>query len=350
VKKLLAIFLILTVMLSLAACGGDSDPTSQPTQDTAPSTQPTDSQPDTDTMQTISYFTMTMGDEDTQIYMTAYPDDNGNTYVEYQGTEKKVGTLPASVQTDIATALRQTSLAELRDVSEYTEGTASASMYITFTDDTYLSADFSGTIAQEFSAAYEFMDKFFQDLTAELPVYVPRPVIIDEFTGDELDAAIAILEGSGIEPLDSMTISSVIADGELKDYAGLSGADGVTGGVIVAPLMMTTPYSLTIVSTDDADQINNIRQDFADNIEWNHWVCVSATNALIAQKDNMVLFLLGSDSLYAGTSAAIEAAGWTNIETFSNSSSDIITDEAPLVGLAGEINVGIELPNAAPAV
>ena len=150
-----------------------------------------------------------------------------------------------------------------------------------------------------------------------MPVYVPQPVIMGELSGNTLDAAQAILAGSGIDPLDSVTISSIFTEGELNSYAGLSSADGVSDGVIVSALMMTTPYSLTIVSASDASQIDRIRQDFTGNIEWNKWVCVSADQALVAQKDNMVLFLLGSDTLYTGTASAIEAAGWTEIETFS---------------------------------
>lgn len=328
-KKILAMFLALTMLVSLAACGVNSDATSQPTQgDTIPSTQTTESQsPEsqpTGTLsndaagQTVNYFLlgMTIGDKSTS--MIAYPDENGNTYVEYVGAEKKIGTLPASALADIVTALQATTLATMKDVSEYADGTDYASLYVSFDDGNYLSADYSGKISKEFTAAYEQMDKFFQDLTAEMPVYIPQPVIIGELSGDALDAAQAILAGSGIDPLDSVTISDIFTDGELNSYAGLSSADGVSDGVIVSALMMTTPYSLTIVSASDAGQIDRIRQDFSDDIEWNKWVCVSADHALVAQKDNMVLFLLGSDALYTGTASAIEAADWTNIETFSS--------------------------------
>lgn len=48
------------------------------------------------------------------------------------------------------------------------------------------------------------------------------------------------------------------------------------------------------------------------------WVCVIPSNALIAENGNMVLCLMGSDTMYSQTAEAIEAAGWSNIATFDN--------------------------------
>jgi hypothetical protein len=48
------------------------------------------------------------------------------------------------------------------------------------------------------------------------------------------------------------------------------------------------------------------------------WVCVAPTDALVAVKDNMVLCLIGADQLFELTSAGVEAAGWTVVETLEN--------------------------------
>jgi len=81
---------------------------------------------------------------------------------------------------------------------------------------------------------------------------------------------------------------------------------------------MTSAYSLVLVTlTEDADAAA-IAADFEANIDWLKWVCVQPTNALIAEKDNMLLCLLAADEAYTDTAAAIAAAEWTEVKTLNN--------------------------------
>jgi hypothetical protein len=82
--------------------------------------------------------------------------------------------------------------------------------------------------------------------------------------------------------------------------------------------MMTSAYSLVIVTVEDAANIASVRADFEANLAWGKWVCVRPTGALIAQKDNMVICLMGMNDSYTETEAAITAAGWTEIATFTD--------------------------------
>ena len=82
-------------------------------------------------------------------------------------------------------------------------------------------------------------------------------------------------------------------------------------------MMMTTPYSLVVVRVDDAKYIDAVREDLASNLAWNKWVCVSATNAVIAQKGGLVLCLMGSSIDYSATVQGIKNAGWENLQTYS---------------------------------
>jgi len=81
---------------------------------------------------------------------------------------------------------------------------------------------------------------------------------------------------------------------------------------------MTTAYSLVIVTLEDASKAEAVSGDFESNLDWRKWVCVAPSNALIAQKDNMVLCLMAGDSLYTQTLTGIEAAGWTVTKTLEN--------------------------------
>ena len=91
---------------------------------------------------------------------------------------------------------------------------------------------------------------------------------------------------------------------------GLSSDAGVAVGTSCTAMMMTTPYGIYMVTLEDGADAQAIAADFEANLNWQKFVCVTPTNAVIAQKDNMVLCFMGSDELYTQTAAAIEAAGW----------------------------------------
>ena len=73
-----------------------------------------------------------------------------------------------------------------------------------------------------------------------------------------------------------------------------------------------------IATVEDETHIESVCDDFAADVEWARWVCISATNALIARKGNMVLCLASSDALYAKTAAAIRSTGWTVVQELKN--------------------------------
>ena len=83
-------------------------------------------------------------------------------------------------------------------------------------------------------------------------------------------------------------------------------------------MMMTTAYSLSIVKLEEGADADAVCADFAANVDWQKWVCVMPTNALVAVKDNMVLCLVAAGELYAMTASGIESTGWTVVETLEN--------------------------------
>ena len=238
--------------------------------------------------------------------------------MEFVGTEKKVGDLDASILDTIASELAKTALASMNGTSEYADGMAYASLYVSFADETMLTADFSGVVPQEFTDSYNAMEACFQTLTAELAVYVPELMVMEGVNPDGLAAMQEIMNGTGFTDLDQYSVSDVALDEFFGDAVGLSASTGIANATYCSAMMMTTPYSLVIVTLEDAANIDAVRADFAANINWQKFVCVIPSDALIAQKGNMVLCLMGSDALFESTKTAIENAGWENVEGFTN--------------------------------
>ena len=322
-KKLIALTLALMMVLTLAACGANQ-PQEQETQPntTENATEPTPeatTQPQQTAGSAATYVQLSISDEEgNTVSLTAYNDDMGQAYVEYVGEVKKVGTFDLSVMSDIAAELEKSGLVALNGQEVYEDGMASASMYVSYEDESYLGAGYSGNIPQEFKDGYAAMDTYFQQLVADLPVYVPRPVVSGEVNADALAAMEAILDNSGAEPLDMFTISDVPLDESFGMLMGLSDTAGITNGLSCAPMMSAVAFSCVIATAEDESKVEAISKDFAENIDWNRWVCVSATDAMIAQKGNMVLCLVTSGDLYQQITDGAEATGWTVLETLKN--------------------------------
>jgi hypothetical protein len=83
-------------------------------------------------------------------------------------------------------------------------------------------------------------------------------------------------------------------------------------------MMMTTAFSLVVVTVEDEANIGAVRADFEANMDWRKWVCVQPTGAVIAQKGNMVICVMTMDETYSQVKGAINASGWTEVATFEN--------------------------------
>lgn len=309
-KKIIAF--LLALVLAFAGCGTDAAPDLTETQPTEPDVSVNIPQVTVDNP--VTYFQLSISDDaGAYISLTAFDDGMGMAYVEYVGDVKKVATLDPAVLHALAQEAEQAGLTALNGRNATGEGGEYASMYVSFADESYLGASWSGAVDQDFRDAYAVMEDWFEALLAEVPAYVPQPVVTGEVDADALAAMLEILEASGAEPLDMFCISQGDAYA-----AGLSASDGVTAITTCGPVMTSTAYSFTIVTLADGADVAGIRRDFEEHLDWNRWVCVSANSALIARKDNMVVCVMGSGDLYADTAWAIENTGWTDIETFEN--------------------------------
>ena len=314
--------LLLAVMLLLTGCA-----TTKPGDTTAATDVTTVPAPDqiTDATEgivdlegkTLSFFSVNLNltGSDNR-YMMAYPNDDGSVYVEYVGDVKKIGTnMDGKVLESVTAAVVRSGIAALNGQNIYLDGGAVGSAYVEYTDGTVIGIGYSGEIPEEYLTAYNALDTAFQTLTAELEVYVPVPLVGDGVDETALAELMAILDATQIRDLDMFQIADVTKDDTFTLVMGLSSAEGIANGTSCSAMMMTTPYSMVIATLDDGMDVQTVRDDFLNNLDWQKWVCVVPTGALIAQKGNMVLCLMGADALFAQTVQAVTDCGWENLES-----------------------------------
>ena len=314
--------LLLAVMLLMTGCA-----TTKPGDTTAATDVTTVPAPDqiTDATEgivdlegkTLSFFSVNLnltGNDNR--YMMAYPNDDGSVYVEYVGDVKKIGTnMDGKVLESVTAAVVQSGIAALNGQNIYLDGGAVGSAYVEYTDGTVIGIGYSGEIPDEYLTVYNALDTAFQTLTAELEVYVPVPLVGDGVDETALAELMAILDATQIRDLDMFQIADVTKDDIFTLVMGLSSAEGIANGTSCSAMMMTTPYSMVIATLDDGMDVQTVRDDFLNNLDWQKWVCVVPTGALIAQKGNMVLCLMGADALFAQTVQAVTDCGWENLES-----------------------------------
>jgi len=316
-KKILALIMAALLLLACAACGGEqAEPTVPTTEPTTEATEPTTENAD----RTATYIQLSISEEDMSfVSITAYDDGEGQAYVEYTAKdEKKVGTLSLSVVADIAAEIEKSQLKDLNDQHVYEDGMASASMYVGYSDESMLAADFSGNVPQEFRDGYAAVEAYIRQLMADVPVYVPRPIVEGEPDADALKAMEELLEKSGAEPLDMFVIADVPMDDSFTSMMGLSKTDGIVNGLSCSPMMSAVAFSCMIATAENEAAVAAIADDFAANIQWNRWVCVSATNAVIATKGNQVLCLASSGDLFTQLANTLLATDWTVVQSLKN--------------------------------
>lgn len=315
-KKITSLLLALMLVASLAACGGNNEPTEPEVTD------PVETEPaQVATIDPVSYLQLSLQEAGQSMkILSAYPNEDGSVYVELVGEVTKKGNVDAAALNTITYCLEKSGLMELNGQSVYEDGEAMAGAYVTYGEDGYISADYTGKIDQAFIDAFTAMEDCFKELTADMAEYVPAPQEMGIISDADRLAINEILENMQIEGIDAFTIANLdTADSESFCYAaGLSSVEGVESALQFAPNMMTTPYSLVIVTLTDAANADAVAKDFENNIDWRKWVCVAPSNAAIAVKDNQVLCLIGGEDLYTQTITAIGEAGWAPVANLEN--------------------------------
>ncbi|MBR6772260.1 MAG: hypothetical protein IKM29_02590 [Clostridia bacterium] len=313
-KKILLILSAVLVLFTFAACGGNA-----PEETSASTTEAT-------TLQTT--LPASVENPITNIYMScqladgsfrqleATPIPDGKTLITYVADIKKSAGMDSSALNFLTLALEETGLSEFNNVNTFSEGSAYASMYISFEDGTILSASFYGeTLPEDFMAAYGKFEASFMELMKDIPEYVPAPNVYGTPDETVLSEMLAIFDATEITYPDAFCISEIEKDDIFGITAGLENTEGIVQGTQCYPMMSSSAFSMVIVTLEDGGDIEAVREDFMDDPQWNKWVCVSADGALVANKGNMVIFLMANQNSFDVFSSAIVECGWLDAET-----------------------------------
>ena len=323
---------ILTLMMIFTACAApvETEPQTQPTAESAvpetvdvPVEGDGEMSPPAEVIENpadnpVIYFSMTLAENpDDLCYLVAY-EEQGQTYVEYLNRERKLGYFGGEFLHRLTEQVELAEVSQLNGLNEYVSGEAQASVYISYQDGTFISADASGSIPEELRQAYRQLDAWFADQTASMDPYVPAPVISGDIDAVLRDEMVEILNQSGIRELDLLAVSDIPLDDYFVFTAGLSSDEGILRGAQCSAMMMTTPYSFTVVRLQRGADAAVVAADFRESLDWHKWVCVMPTDALIARKGDMVLCLMGMDVMYELTAQSVRNCGWEILETLQN--------------------------------
>ena len=313
-KKILYSTLLLLFIFSGISCG-PKPPSVTP--DTSPSpTQVAVPAPSDYDGPAIDYLQLSISDANGDyISISAYNNGYDQAYVEYVGEYKKAANFDLSVLLSLAEQVELSGVRAIHDHHIYETGDTYANMYISFTDGSQIFADYSGVVPEEFLTYYQILENYFLALVADLPVYVPRPVVMGEVNELTLTELMNIMENTGMEYLDGFSIYEVPVDDAFDMEMGLSHHKTIKSGTMCGPVMSGSAFSLAVAVLEENADVTSVANNFATNIRWNRWVCVSASDALIAHKDNLVLCLVSYGEMYEKTAAAIRACGWTEVKT-----------------------------------
>ena len=323
-KKILAMLLAVVMLLSFAACGetkdeGNTNPVTTEPQQTEP--QETEPQVTTPQLAEVNFFTMSITDADgvaKSLYASPNGDEENTVYVDFVDAIIKRGNVADGAMEAITNTLASSGLVELDGKNEGEPSEVNASMYVTLTDGSDISADFYGEIPEAFLNGYAAMKACFDTLTADMEEYVPQPMEMGEIADSDRAALDVILESMDLQNADNYVINGIAKDEFFGPSLGLSFDEGIASGLSFSSQMMAVAYSLNIVTLAEGTDAEAVAKDFETNIDWTKWLCVQPTDALIATNGNQVLCLLGSDDFFDMSAAAIEDAGWTTYTTLDN--------------------------------
>lgn len=320
-KRLISLVLAVLLNLSLASCTPAAPTeTAAPAETVTPETTVPATLPSYPVAENpVEFFSLTLGEDYENIRsLTAFLNEDGTAHVEYIGDVKKIGTMEADIFNGITAALADSGLDALNDQDLWGEGEANGSMYITYADESMLICNFGGEVPQAYRDGYAKMEAFFAQLTASMPEYVPQPMVMGDVEETLLAELTGIINGSGMSNPDAFTISPVVKDEYFAYSLGLSSDEGIADAALCAPMMMVTAYSMAIVKLEEGSNQDAICADFAANVDWTKWVCVTPNNALVAVKDDLVLCVVAEGQLYSFMTIGLEKTGWTVVETMKN--------------------------------
>lgn len=261
----------------------------------------------------VTYLLLRMQKEGKYDYIiNVWKDEEGQCGINYIVGQHKEGIFDEAVLHNITAAVNEAAIDGFDRVT-IADGNESATINVTYQSGKSVISDFVGQVPEDFSAAFEKVNEFFLELTAELPLAEMKATVegnVDEKILTEINEVF-----KEVKHIDELSIFEAVNDEGISISLGLTNTENVIAGVLCAPTMSTTPFRMEIVTLNDTTNIKSTVEDFAANINWNQWVCVAPDKAWIGTKENMVLYVIGGDMTVAETAAGAKSAGWTEMKS-----------------------------------
>lgn len=314
-KKVIALVLALLMVLSMAACqsedeSGKNGKNNDPLQNGEGYTGETTLSEEENT---VSYLMINYAPSDTEDYYILVTNLRGETKAEISTDIHKVASIDSELLFEIEEEMVKAGIMDLEGLDTFEDGGAIASVYMEYTDGSQMMINFNGAIPDEFVAGYDHMVKYFTEMLKNAPDYVPEPKVDGEVDAQHLQLLKDILNKTGIKELDSFKISAVAKDENTAANLEMDSDEFVASASLCESKLIEVPYKLVVIKVSSQENIEAVRADLADGLNWNKWVIVTVDRALIAQKGDYVLCLMTFGDNYSASLQAITDCGWENI-------------------------------------
>ena len=261
----------------------------------------------------VTYLLFRMQKEGEYDYIiNVWKNNEGQCEINYNVAQHKEGVFDEAVLHNITVAVNEAAIDGF-DSATAAGGNGSATINVTYQSGKSIISDFAGQVPDDVSEAFEKLDRFFLELTSELPIAEIQATVEGDVDEEILAALNEALKE--VRHIDEFTIFDAADNAEYSTSLGLTNTDDVKAGAVCAPTMSETLFRLEIVTLQDASNVKSVAEDFAANIDWNQWVCVAPDKAWIGSKGNMVMYVIGDDMSVMETAKGAKNAGWAEIES-----------------------------------
>ena len=82
---------------------------------------------------------------------------------------------------------------------------------------------------------------------------------------------------------------------EMLRRTGLRSADNIEYMVASQAMISVFPYTMVLIKVDNDANIDAMKQEIYDNIDFNYWICVGADKAIITNFGSVIMLVMGSE-------------------------------------------------------
>lgn len=151
------------------------------------------------------------------------------------------------------------------------------------------------------------------ELTGTLEEIVDK-IYTNDTTTDEI-ASLATRE---------LVLSNV--EEEVTPHLGVASADAIERAVLSEPMMSSIAYSLAIVKAKEGADIDALKNEILNGVNYRKWWCVAAEKIAVASCGNVIMMVMASEEIVDGIVAAFTTVCEGNISEVLTKTGEIQED------------------------